>query len=92
MRGGWSYIRDSTDFINKTKSTSDITSNSILVTADAVGLYPSFPHESGLDAIKEALDNRERKFITTEDILKMLEFVRKNNYFEFNGKVIAYGY
>ena len=65
----------------------NIPSNSILVTAEVVGLYPSIPLESGLNATKEALENRERKSIPTSDILKMLEFVLKNNYFEFNGNV-----
>ena len=77
MQGEWSYI----------KSFNNISSNTILVTADGVGSYPSIAHEFGLNAIKEALHNRERKSILTEDILKMLEFVMKNNYFEFNGKI-----
>ena len=58
-----------------------------LVTVYVVGLYPSILHESGLSTIKEALDNRKRKSIPVEDILKILEFVSKNNYFEFKGKV-----
>ena len=87
MQNGWSYIRDSNDFINKIKNLKNIPSNSILVTADVVGLYPSTPHESGLNAIKEALENRARKSVPVSDILKMLEFVLKNNYFEFNGNV-----
>ena len=29
----------------------------ILVTADAVGLYPHIPHEEGLQALREALTN-----------------------------------
>ena len=69
------------------KSFKHIFSNSILETADVVGLYPSIPYESGLNAITKALDNRERKSIPTEDILKMLGFVWKNGYFEFNRKV-----
>ena len=64
----------------------NICSNSILVTTDLVGLYPSIPHELGLNALKEGLDNRERKSIPTEDILKMLEFLLNKNYIEFNGK------
>ena len=58
-----------------------------MVTADVVGLYPSIPHEAGLNALKEALDNRENKTINTEDLIKMASFVLKNNLFEFNGKV-----
>ena len=57
MHNGWSYIRDSNDFNNKIKNLENIRSNSILVTADIVGLYPSIPHESGLKAIKEVLEN-----------------------------------
>ena len=81
MQNGWSYIRDSNVFINKIKNLKNIPSNKILVTTDVVDLYPSIPHESGLNAIKKALENRERKSIPTSDILKMLEFVLKNNYF-----------
>ena len=58
-----------------------------MVTADVVGLYPSIPHEAGLEALKKALDNRTEKKVSTEDLLKMAKFVLKNNYFEFNGKV-----
>ena len=51
------HIRDSNDFIKKIKNLKNIPGNSILVTADVVGLYPSIPHESRLNAIKEALEN-----------------------------------
>ena len=87
MQNGCSYIRDSNDFISKIKNLTNIPSNSTLVTADAVGLYPSNPDESGLNAIKEALENRTRKSVPTSEILKMLEFVLQNNHFEFNGNV-----
>ena len=67
-------MRDSSNFINKIKSLNNLLSNSILVTADGVSLYQSIAHELGLNAINEALDNREGKSNPTEDILKMLEF------------------
>ena len=60
MQDGLSYIRNSGDFINKIKSLNHIPSNEILVMADVVSLYLSIPHESGLNAIEEALDNREK--------------------------------
>ena len=87
MQKGKSHIKDSGDFINKIKSLQNIPEGAILVTADVVGLYPSIPHETGLKALSEALDNRENKQIPKENLLKMAEFVLKNNYFEFNGKV-----
>ena len=51
-----------------------------LVTADAVGLYPSIPHNVGLRALKEALDKREQEKFPTEGLLQMAEFVLKNNF------------
>ena len=64
-----------------------IPSHSIYVRADVVGLYPSIPHESRLNVTKETLENRESKSVPTSDKLKMLEFLLKNNYFEFNRNV-----
>ena len=57
MQNGWSYIRDSGDFIDKMKKIGKIFEGSFLVTADVVGL------------------------------VKLAEFVLKNNLFEFNDKV-----
>ena len=41
----------------------------------------------GLRALREALDKRDEKTIPTEELLKMAEFVLKNNYFEFGNKL-----
>ena len=85
MQESWSYIKDSNDFIKKAKSLKNIPQDALLVTADVVGLYPSIPHEAGLKALKEALDKRENRNIATNDLIKIAEFVLKNNYFEFKG-------
>ena len=69
------------------KDIDNIPENTILVTADVVGLYPNIPHDVGLAALREALDSRESKKIPTEDLVRMAEFVLKNNYFEFNGSI-----
>ena len=58
-----------------------------MVTSDVVFLYPSISHGAGLNALREALDNRGNKRITTDNLLKMAEFVLKNNYFKLDGKV-----
>ena len=50
-----------------------------------VGLYPSIPHNAGLEALKTVLDKRENHSIPTEKLVKMAEFVLKNIFFEFNG-------
>ena len=80
------YIYIYNDFIKKIKHLKNIPDSAILVTADVVRLYPSIPYEAGLRELKEVLDRREEKKISTEDLVKMAEFVLKNNYFEFNGQ------
>ena len=80
-----SYIKDSGDFITKINNLDLIPENAILVIA--VGLYPSIPHEVGLRALREALNKRDEETIPTEELLKMAEFVLKNNYFEFGNKI-----
>ena len=87
MQSSRSYIKDSGNFIEKIKNIGTILKYSILVTADVVGLYPSIPHEAGLKTLVKTLNNRTNKKVSTEDLVKTAEFVLKNNYFEFNGKV-----
>ena len=83
MQNSWSYLKDSGDFLKKMENIDSIPEDTLLVTADIVGLYPSIPHTAGLAALRDALDKREAKKIPTEDLVKMAEFVLKNNYFEF---------
>ena len=85
MQNGASYVRDSNDFKNKIKNIK-IPNNALLVTTDVVGLYPSIPHESGLNAFREALEQRSRKEIPTENLIKMAEFVLKNNFSNLTAK------
>ena len=80
MQKGKSYIKDSDDFINKIKELQSITDGAILVTSDVVARNPSI-HEAGLKPIKDALDNRENKSESTEDLIKMAFFVLQNKYF-----------
>ena len=87
MQEGDSYIKDTGDFLNKIKNINAIPENAILVTADVVGLYPSIPHQAGLEALREALDKRKTHKVPTSKLIKMAEFVLKNNYFQFSDKV-----
>ena len=54
---------------------------------DVVGLYPSIPHEAGLKALRGAIDKQDKEPILTKDLVKVAEFVLKNNFFEFNCKI-----
>ena len=87
IQESWSYIKNSADFTNKIGQIGDIPVNANLVTAYVVGLYPSIPHKAGLKAPKNALEKREQKHIPTENLINMVEFVLKNNFFGFNGSV-----
>ena len=52
-----------------------------------MGLYPSIPHEAGLNALYEKLEQRSDKKVSSTDLVNMAEFVLKNNYFEFDTKI-----
>ena len=54
MQNGWSYIRDSNDFIDKMKTIGKTPEGSFLVTANVVGQYPRIPHNEGISALKHS--------------------------------------
>ena len=81
MQNGQSYIKDSGDFSKKIKNLGSLPENVILITADVVGLYPSIPHEAGLQALEEALENRNHKQISTDKLIKMAQYVLKKNFY-----------
>ena len=50
-------------------------------------VYHKISHEAGLSALREALDKRTRTEIPTENLIKIAEFVLKNNFFEFDANI-----
>ena len=58
--------------MKKMKNIGAIPEDSILVTADVVGLYPGIPHETGLKALEKALNNRTIKKFQQKFWLKSL--------------------
>ena len=71
MKAGKSYIKDTIDFLEKLKNLGNIPSNAILVTVDVVGLYPSIPHDAGLQVLYEKLEERTDKKIPSTDLVEM---------------------
>ena len=55
MRNSNHYITDSSPFLEKNKNICSKQDNTILVTADVVGLCPSIPHSAGLNSLKNPL-------------------------------------
>ena len=84
MKSGVSYIKDTHDFLFKLKDLGKIPENAFLVTADVVGLYPSIPHDEGLEVLRKQFNAFDNKSIPIEQLVKLAEFGLKNNYFEFN--------
>ena len=74
------------DFLEKLRAIREIPKGAILVTADVVGLHPSIPHDEGLIVLRNQHDKFIDKTVPTEDMIKIAEFVLKNNLFEFNSK------
>ena len=81
-----SFVKDTNDFLRKIANLPPLPEDLIFCTIDVVGLYPNIPHDEGLKAVRNALDSREDKTISTESLLELAECVFKNNIFEHNIK------
>ena len=58
--------------------------NAILVSVDVSGLYTNIPQNEGLQAVQEALEEKDDLDVPIEFLTKRLEQVLKGNIFEFN--------
>ena len=70
-----SYIKDTNHFLKKIMDLDGLPDGAILCTVDVVGLYPSIPHEEGLEALKGVLEHREDKTISTDTLLELAHVV-----------------
>ena len=78
-----SYIRDTTDFLLKVKSLSNLSSDAMLVTLDISSLYTNIPHQEGIAACREALNTRETLSPPTVDLAELISAILKKNAFVF---------
>ena len=82
-----SYIKDTTDFLNKIKMINQpLPPDTIMFCLDVKALYPSVPRDEAKIACKDALDKRTNPKIPTNDVLKLMDLVLQNNIFSFNGR------
>ena len=86
LKQGNSYTNDTGNFLEKLRAIGEITKTAILVPAYVVGLYPSISHDERLTVLQNQYNKFIGKIVSTEDIIKMAEFLLKNNLFEFNSK------
>ena len=52
-----SYIKDTSDFINRIDETKDINKDTILVTLDVKSLYTNIPNHEGIEVVKSVLNS-----------------------------------
>ena len=82
-----SYLKETPDFlrcIEKINSGERLHPKAMAATWDVHGLFTNILHHEGLDAMNEALENRETKKVPTDFIVKLMELILSNNIFEFH--------
>ena len=82
-----SYIKDTNEFLRKLRGLGQLPPNALLVTLDVVALYPSIPHDGGLDALTSFLHENHFSNVVTRGIVDLARFVLTRNYFEFDGQL-----
>ena len=78
VEGLESYVRDTADFLLKLRDTPQPIVNQcghtpLLFCMDVKKLYPSVPRADGIEACRQALNNRRNPNIPTEKVKKMIE-------------------
>ena len=79
-------LKDTNHYLKNLKELGSLPKNAVLCTIDVVGLYPNIPHKEGLASIRNHVDNRENKEVTTDTLVELADIVLKNNYFQFLDK------
>lgn len=86
MEESWMYIRNSSDFLNKTKNILKNPKGATLGTAGVIWIYPNTPLGANSEAFGNRADGRDLSQVLTEDIIRMADVVLKMDFFGFNGE------
>jgi hypothetical protein len=83
-----SYVKDTTDFINKIENISGLATGTILCTIDVTSLYTNIPNQEGIEACRKFLSttNNTQDNPSTESILQLLHHVLTKNNFDFDNR------
>ena len=80
-----SYIKDTTDFINKIRQLPRLSKDSFLVTLDVSSLYSNIPHKDGIEACEYFMSkNGCASRDSVQGISKLIELVLTKNHFQLN--------
>ena len=82
-----SYLRDTKDFLQKVRSLDPLPPGACLVTLDVTNLYPSIPHEDGLEALAAFLAEQQVPPTQCRDICELAQFVLTKNVFVFDSQI-----
>ena len=82
-----SYVKDTNHFLSMLAGLGEIPGDALLCTVDVVGLYPSIPHDEGLEAMRHALSSRQNPGVSTGSLVNLARVVLGSNVFGFDGKV-----
>ena len=81
-----SYVKETTDFINKISNLGELPEESYLVTMDVKALYTNIPNDEGPQALKEALDQKQNQSLASRVIVTVMSLILTLNNFVFNDK------
>ena len=79
-------MKDTNHFLRKIKASGQLPEGTALCTIDVVSIYPNFPHYEGLAFLKDFLDSRVDKQVTTDTLMELAGLALKNNIYEFSDK------
>ena len=72
------YLQDTPDFlrtIEDINENTDIPEGSILVSIDVSALYTNIPQDEGIEAVREALLERNNPEVPTDFLIRLLEII-----------------
>ena len=72
--------------MRKIKELGELPEGKILCIIDVVVLYPNIQPDEGLAFLKDFLDSRVDKQVTTDTFIELAELVLKNNIFQLSDK------
>ena len=79
-----SYVKDTSDFINKIEQQPAVPNNAFLISMDVRSLYTNIPHKKGIEAVEQSLQKRPTTTPSTV-ILTFLNLILILNNFVFYG-------
>ena len=78
-----SYVRDTTNFLQKLDKVKNIPNDCLLVTLDVKPLYTNIPENEGIKAVREAYDRYPNKTVAKK-VIMFLRLILTLNNFVFN--------